>query len=309
MDKIKVLLLSIHYPFAIKNYFETALRKRADIDLITTGPFTGNWIPWMGGMSLPSKYSVPPTIPLPFAPNIGLVNYELVKAQLPKEWIPDIILTIDAGINWVYKPINGLVVTIGTDPHVLDYSHARSISDKFFNMQRVYMESSDIYLPYAYSPEFHYPDDTVSKDADAVLIGMPYENRVQWVNALRAKGVSVLFENGPVFNEARLLYNRGRIGLNWSSMLDMNARVFELMAMKLCPILNKVPDLSEFFVDGNHYIGFTNMQEAIDYSIWAKNHIKESQDIANAACLASKGHTYDARIAQVLMECGFGNEK
>lgn len=302
--KIKVLLLAIHYPFAIKNYFETAFRKRADVDLKTVGPFTGPHIPWMNGMTLPNKYVVPPTIPLPFPPNIGHINYELVQAQLPKEWNPDLVITIDAGINWVYKPTSGFVVSVGTDPHVLDYSHARSISDKFFNMQRVYMEPSDIYLPYAYSPDFHFPDDTVSKDADAVLIGMPYETRVQWVTKLRKRGVSVIFENGPVFDEARQLYNRGRIGLNWSSMMDLNARAFELPAMKLLPVMNTVPDLSEqeFY---NYCVTFSSLDEAIEKVVWSKEHLETSSGMAELAYQAVQGQTYDARVQQILKECGF----
>jgi|GEM_PF-1105662 len=305
VSKIKVLLLSIHYPFAIKSYFETAIKKRQDIDLITTGPFTGSWIPWMGGMSLPSKYSIPPTIPLPFRPNVGKVNYELVKSQLPKGWIPDIVLSIDAGINWTYKPTDGIVVTIGTDPHVLDYSYARSISDKFFNMQRVYMESSDIYLPYAYSPEYHYYDDAVSKDSDAVLIGMPYDNRVQLVNALRERKISVIFENGPVFDDARILYNRGKIGLNWSSMLDMNARVFEIMAMKMGLVTNNVPDLDEFFVGGVDYCRFSDLNEAVEqveYLLYNPNKAKEMAEKAYTKVLP---HTYDSRISQILKETKF----
>jgi hypothetical protein len=45
------------------------------------------------------KYAIPPTIPLPLPFNVGEVNYELVRAQLPENWLPDIVLTIDAGIH------------------------------------------------------------------------------------------------------------------------------------------------------------------------------------------------------------------
>lgn len=302
--KIKVLLLAIHYPFAIKNYFETALRKRADIDLKTVGPFTSRYIPWMGGMILPNKYAIAPTLPVPFPPNVGKINYEFVSAQLPKDWKPDLVITIDAGINWVYKPTSGYVVTVGTDPHVLNYEHARSISDKFFNMQRVYMEKSDIYLPYAYSPEFHYPDDTVSKDTDAVLIGMPYETRVQWVNKLRERGVSVIFENGPIFDEARQLYNRGRIGLNWSSMMDLNARAFELAAMKMGCVMNNVPDMNEFgFL--SHAQRFNTLGDAVEAVLIFKNNPEVCRNNAELIYQAVQGQTYDARVQQILQECGF----
>lgn len=305
VSKIKVLLLSIHYPLAMKSYFERALRRRDDVDLITCGPYTSTWIPWMGGMSLPPKYAVPPTIPLPFPPNIGSVNYEIVKSQLSQAWIPDIVLTIDAGIHWKYKPTDGVVVHVATDPHALNYDYQRTISDKFFNMQKVYSKDSDIFLPYAYDPTVHFHDNTVSKDSDAVLVGMPYEQRVRWVEELRRRGVSVLFENGPIFDEYRQLANRARIGLNWSSLQDMNARVFEIMAMGLLPVMNRVPDLGEFFQDGVHYLGFDEMEEAVSKVVWAKEHESDAKIRADQAHQAVKPHTYDARVEQILRECRF----
>lgn len=304
VPKIKVLCLSIWYPLAMSRYFEKALRHNSMLDVKTTGPYTASWIPWMSGMSLPPKYAIPPDIPLPLAPNVGSVNYELVAAQL-KDWKPDVVLCIDAGIQWKYKPTSGIVAHVATDPHVLNYDHQRSISDKFFNMQKCYSQKGDIYLPYAYSQYDHFPDDAVSKDTDAVLIGMPYENRVQWVKSLRERGVSVIFENGPVYDEARALYNRGRIGLNWSSMNDLNARAFELAAMRLCPVMNRVPDYIELFPDGTTCISFNDMKDAIENTLWAKKHPVESEAISQRAYDAVKHHTYDARVNQILAECGF----
>lgn len=320
-SKIKVLCLSIWYPMSISRYFEKALRHRDDVDLITTGPFSGSFIPWMGGMSLPEKYSISPDLPLPFSPNIGQVNYDLIRAQLPKEWIPDLIITIDAGICFKYKPFEGKVIHIATDPHCLEYTYQRTISDKFFNMQLCYSQKGDVYLPYAYSQYDHYPeyviDDSVpehdefrllksrEKDTDAVLIGMPYEQRVSWVNALRAKGISVIFENGPVFDEARALYNRGRIGLNWSSLNDLNARAFEIPAMKLAPVMNLVPDVGLFFEQGIHYEGFTELQGAIDAVLYLVEHPERARVMAEEAYKNIQGEHYDARIEFILKECGF----
>lgn len=305
MDKIKTLVLSLWYPLTISRYFEKALRHHPNLDVKTCGVYTGTWIPWMGGMNLLPKYAIPPDVPLPFAPNVGEVNYELVMSQL-KGWKPDLVFTIDAGIHWKYKPADGIVAHVATDPHVLNYDHQRSISDRFFNMQKVYSKPGDIYLPYAYSAYDHFPDDTVSKDVDAVLIGMPYPNRVQWVNALRERGVSVTFENGPVFDVARFLYNQGRVGLNWSSMKDLNARAFEIPAMGLYPVLNQVPDMKEFgFTDHCHI--FTDLNDAIDGVLWAKEHPDDAKHQADLAFEEMKTHTYDARVAQILKECNLEN--
>ncbi len=301
--KIKVLLLYIVYPMAIGTYFRKALEHRDDVDLKVAGIYTGEWIPWLGGMTLPKKYDNPPDIPLPFSVGVGSVNYDIVKVQLG-DWKPDIIINVDAGLHWKYKPADGWVVTVGTDPHVLNYDEPRSYSDAFFNMQACYSKQGDIYLPYAYSKYDHFPVDNSIKDTDAVLIGMPYENRVKWVERLRQKGVSVIFENGPVFDEARELYNRGRIGLSWSSMDDLIARVFELPAMKLAPVVNLVPDIARFFQD-KHYLGFTSLDEAVEKVLWLKEHPDKASEMAEEAYQNVIPHTYDVRVEQILKAGGF----
>lgn len=306
MSKIKVLLTYIVYPMAIATYFKKALEHRTDIELKVCGPYTGSWMPWLGGMNLPAKYAIPPDLSLPYSGNIGEYNYDMVKAQLG-EWTPDLILQIDAGLHFKYKPSDGMVVTVGTDPHVLNswYDTPRKYSDKFFNMQATYSKNGDIFLPYAYSIYDHYPQDSDEEKVDAVLIGMPYQTRVEWVNALKARGVSVIFENGPVFDEARAAYARGSIGLDWSSMDDLNARAFELPAMKLAPVLNLVPDIGRFFDQGVHYEGFTDLREAVERVVWLKENPLEREAMAEQAYYKVAGQTYDARIGQILKECEF----
>lgn len=304
MNKIKVLLSYIIYPMAIATYFRKALEHRDDVDLKVTGPFTGRWIPWNGGMTLEQKYAKAPDVPVPFGPDIREFNYEVVKAQLG-DWVPDLIIQIDAGMHFKYKPSSGMTVTVATDPHVLDYDVPRKYSDKFFNMQLWYSKMGDIYLPYCYSKYDHYPMPEVEKDLDAVIIGLQYPNREAWVNELRKRGVKVIAENGPVFDEARALYNRGKIGLSWSSMDDLIARAFELPAMKLAPVMNLVPDVGRFFEQGTHYAGFTNLDEAIERVTFLKDHPVVRAAMAEHAYQNVLPHTYDARVEQILKECGF----
>lgn len=310
-QKVKVLCLSLWYPLSMSRYFEDALRHNPNIDLKTTGVFTGSWIPWMSGMNLKEKYAKPVDIPLPFRPDVGKVSYDFVKAQLPQGWIPDIVLCVDAGITWEHKPSDGFVAHVGTDPHVLSdwYEHSRSFSDKFFNMQLCYKSEKDIYLPYAYSPRVHYPDvdkyDEYAKVTDAVLIGMPYENRIKWVDGLRKNNVSVIFENSPVFDEYRELANRARIGLNWSSMNDLNARFFETPAFGLAPVMNRVPDAHLFLDEGKDYIGFSNLNEAVEAVLYLKANPILTKEITTSAYNHIQGQTYDSRVQQILTECGF----
>lgn len=311
MAKIKVLLHSIWYPLAIASYFRKALKRNPNIDLRVMGIYTGSWIPWGGtGMNLSEKYAIPPDVTIPMKPGLNLkIAYEMIKPRIhPSDWQPDLILTIEGGANWTHRPTgSGIVVTVATDAHCVDYSHARSISDYFFNLHPCYSMQGDKLLSYAYDPDTHYPMSDVEKDTDAVLVGMPYPQRIEWVNKLRESGVSVIFENGPVFDEYRQLSNRATIGLNWASMDDTNARFFETLSMNLCLVTNITPDIARYgFEDGHHFLGFRTMDEAVEKVLWAKNHPEERKMIALAGYqkVTNENWTYDRLIQDILKEVG-----
>lgn len=305
MRKIRVLLTYLVYPLAMGTYFRKALEHNDRVDLRVAGTYTGSWIPWMGGMSLPQKYAIPPDYPLPITLQTNEYPYEALKVMM-RDWVPDIVIQVDAGFHAKHKPTDGMVVTVGTDPHVLNdwYDAPRKYSDRFFNMQKVYSKRGDIYLPYAYSKYDCYPSENPVKDLDAALVGMPYQQRVDWVNELRRKGVNVYMENGPVFEEAREIYNRAKIGLNWSSLDDLNCRAFELPAMKLYPIMNWVSDMGEFEFTKECGI-FRDLPTAVEEVMWAMEHPEEAKAQAELAYQKVLPHTYDARVEQILADCGF----
>lgn len=253
------------YPLTMAAYWKRAFQRRSDVDLKIVGSYTGAWIPWNGGMELMAKYAIPPDICLGGKEALNKWHdYNIVKMQLG-DWEPDLIVTVDAMCNWIARPdVRCPVVTIGTDAHCLNdyYTHARSVSDKFFNMHKFYMKPGDEYLPYAFDPTVHYWEPESEKTSDCVCIGMAYKHRTQLVDAVRATGASVIYENGPIFDEYREINNKANIGLNVASSQDLNARVFELMAMHLCPVINNVPDLKEFFTEGVDYVGFYTPEEA-----------------------------------------------
>lgn len=302
--KIRVLLMYIVYPMAIGTFFKNALMRRDDVDLIVCGPYTASWIPWQGGYNVPMKYAIPPTIPLPVAPNVGRVPYDAVRAKLPQNWVPDVVINIDAGITWTSKPNQGYAVGVGTDAHVLDYEHDRKISDKFFNMHPHYSKPGDYQLHYAYDPGIHFPL-FMDKEYDAALIGMPYESRNKLATALRNANVKLLYENGPVFDEYRELNSRAKVGLNWSSLDDLVARVFELMAMGLPPVINRVPDLPLFFEEGVHYLGFDKVDEAVSQVKYLLDNSAVRETIAENALRGVQPYTYDSLVDIILKEAGF----
>ena len=282
---------------AIGRYFEAALRRRDDIELITAGPYTGAAIPWGGGMTLPDKYATPPDIPLPLAPNAPIAY---IEAQLGQQI--DVWLQIDAGFHFAGRPRSGVNVIVGTDPHVLNYDQQRSFADVFYCMQKCYSKPGDRYLPYAYDPIWHAPEAGAERLFDVCLIGLHYENRNRLVNRLRAAGVKVYYDLGPSFDEARTIYNQAPIGLNWSSKNDLTARVFELLGMRRLAIVNIVPDLPLFFKDGVDLVVFSHLEEAVGKTLDYLSVPAKAEAIAAQGHKTVAPHTWDNRVSQILSE-------
>ena len=302
---MNVVLTGIFYPLAILRYFEAALRRRPGVSLFTAGPYTGAWIPWNGSMNLPPKYAVSPDLPLPQAAINQPLPVAFVEGRLP--WTPDVWIQVDAGWRLHGRPHAGLNFVVGTDPHVLDYDPARRWADAFYCMQACYAKPGDCYLPYAYDPIWHAPEDQPRR-YDACLLGLHYEQRDRWVAALRARGLNVCYDLGPVFAEARALYNQSPVGLDWSSLKDLNARVFELLGMRRLAVVNRVPDLATFFQDGRDLVVFDTLDEAVEKTLYYHDHPDEAAIIADQGYQAVQPHTWDARVAQILREVPEGED-
>lgn len=304
MDRIKIAFGYLAYPFTIANYFIRALQRRNDIEIFTFGPFTGQSIPWNGNMTIPMKY--PNHVDLPLPRGMDRVSWTNIKHRLP--WKPDLIINVDAGFHLTSKPDVPYYV-VATDPHVLSpwYESVRPLADKFFNMQGTpYIQDKDVWLPYALDPTVHYPLST-NQEYDCSIIGLHYPVRDEWVSRLQSKGVKINYRIGDIYDEYREENNKAWIGLNWSSLQDVTARVFEIMAMRLVPVINRLPGLDELgFEDGRHYLGFSNMDEAVEKVLWAKNNPDFAKQIALEAYQFVHNHdmTYDNRIRQILSEFG-----
>lgn len=303
MNKKKIVFAYLAYPFCIASYFRHALEKRPDVELFTVGAYTGDSIPWGNGMRLPQKYVKMVNLPLP--PNLQKPTWKTVADRLP--WTPDLVLCVDANFHFYDKP-DAPYAVVGTDPHVLNnwYDEVRPKANKFFNMQRAYLKEGDIWLPYACSPDHHYAMSDVEKDFDASLIGLHYEQRNALVSALRNKGYKVLYDLGLVFDDYRAQNNRATVGLNWSSLQDINARTFEIMAMGQVPVINRLPHLDELgFRENTQYLGFDSLPEAVEKVEWALANPEFAQAIALSAYnMVHEKHTYELRVQQIFDEMG-----
>lgn len=324
-NKIKIAFGYLAYPFTLANYYRRALERRHDVELFTFGAFTGQHIPWNGGMEIPMKYFNHVDLPLP----VGMNNPSTVYAfgqELP--WTPDLIINVDAGFHFSDKPKVPYVV-VGTDPHVLQswYDEVRPKADIFYSMQTSYIREGDRFLPYAFDPWCHYPEQPPTilekyldgfggveliqhkpeREYDCSLIGLHYPHRDEWVSRLRAKGITVNYRIGDIYDEYREENNKAWIGLNWSSLQDVTARVFEICAMKLVPVLNRLPGLDKLgFEEGRHYLGFSTMEEAVEKVLWAKNNRPFAEQIALNAYnfVHEKDYTYDANVRTILKDVG-----
>ena len=303
MNKKRILFAYLAYPFTIANYFRHALEKRPDVELFTVGAYTGDYIPWANGMRLPAKYVKDVDLKLPA--QIKTPSWEMVEKKLQGQF--DLVINVDAGFHFSTKP-NIPYAVVATDPHVLEqwYGAVHPIADHFFNMQYFYAKDGDVILPYACSPDHHYAMSNVGKEYDASLVGLHYENRTKLVEALRHKGYKVLYDIGLVWDEYRLENNKATIGLNWSSLQDINARTLEMMAMRQVPVINRLPHLQEFgFEENRHYLGFDTVQEAVEKVEWALKNPEQANTIANVAHnLVHERHTYEQRIDKIFETVG-----
>lgn len=300
MSKIKVVISYLAFPMTMANWFIRAFQRRDDVELFTVGPFYGNYIPWQFGMTLPDKYVYTPNLPLSQDVHSG-VSVKIVEPHLP--WTPDLWIQIDSNFHFSDKPKAGVVALIQPDPHVLDYTVPISYSDISFSMQSNYMKPGDIYLPYAFDPILHFPQD-LPKENDGCLIGLHYENRNLLVYRLRQRGFKVHYSIGEIYDEYAKIYNQSKVALSWSTLADLPARVWEGMGMGLPVLTNKVPDLSNFFVDGEHYVGFDNVNEAEKkFALLMADDDMREEIGQNAYRKVKEFHTYDQRINSILEYC------
>ena len=302
-NRLHVVISALLFPLTMAEYFVRAFLRRDDIDLFLAGPFSNTYIPWNGGMQIDAKYVRTPNLALPYPPISNDPTF--IEKNLP--WKPDLWIQFDASYHLSRRPNAVVSVAVGTDPHVLDYDFLRSACDKFFCMQKSYMKTRDIYLPYAYDPVLHKNLPDMVKNYDVCLCGLHYEQRSALIQALQAEGISAYYGIGKVYEEYVEIYNQSRVALNWSSSNDLNARTFEAFGMQIPLVTNRISDLELLFHEGEHYLGFDTVSQAVDRVKEALHGLGQANLMASYAYEeVKKKHTYDIRVQQILEECGYG---
>lgn len=302
MNKIKVVVSTIHFPLTMARYFINAFSRREDVSLYTVGPFTGNWIPWNNGMTLEQKYVLTPDFPLPKESIAQKVPVGLLERQIAIK--PDLWIDIDAGWR-VFGHPECPSFQIQTDPHVLKQqykaAHVANRYDIRYCMQTPYIEEGEVWLPYGYDPTIHYPEDVDIYKQDVCLIGLQYEHRNQLIRSLNSKGITCKTGIGIVYDEYRHAYNESRIALSWSSLQDTPARVYEAFGMKVPLVANRTPDLMMLFKEDEDFVGFSSLDEAVVKVSWVLNNYDTALKMAeNVYNKVSANHTWDKRVERIL---------
>lgn len=304
--KLVVVLSSICFPITMARFFWEAFERREDCEVHMVGPYFGNWIPWNNGITIDWKYIKIPDIALPKEASRTHIHPQMVMDRLPKDI--DLFLQIDAGWHFSTRPPGQIAALVETDPHVLKrhYDLPKSYSDFTFCMQTPYMEDKEVFLPYALDQVHFYPEERPMVH-DAALIGLHYEQRTNLVNRLRQRKHDVYYDIGVVYDDYRKKYNESKVALCWSSLQDLPVRVWEAMGMARPLVVNRnIPDLNNIFVEGEHFLGFDTVDEAVRQVECFLNDPELSDRVrwnAYRKVTANNAHTWDARVEEILRTC------
>jgi hypothetical protein len=287
---MKILMHFRHFPVAMGRFIHWGLQDLGH-EVYTVGPYSAGRIPW-GDFYYPD-YKFPPNFSLQES------NVSVTEVLKKIDFKPDAILQAGDSIWMEGKaPIPNFV--LATDPHVVDYEPRREFADRVFSMQKHYAQPNDIYIPYAYAPYIHKVTGDKEK-YDVVLCGLQYEHRLQAIEAMRAKNLSVFNSLGLVYEDYTKAYNKGKIAFVYSSKEDLPARFWEGLAMRRMVLVNRVPDLNEFnFKEDEDYVGFSSIEEAVEKAVYYAKHDRLRIKIAESGYKKVKPHTYAERARRII---------
>lgn len=262
---MRLVLSTAWFPVCVGVYLLRAAR-RAGHDVMTVGP---SWhrMPWPDADPTTdwSEFVVTPDI---LFDERGWVH---TTTENPWERLGRAELWIDVHGGWFWQCDTGRVrrVLVATDPHVpaksWSYEPLRPLVDRVFVMQRAQCRDGDVWLPYAYDPEWHRDPGDVAEDHDVCMIGAAYPERDEIAAYLRAEGVRVLGPGrgpiGPAY--ARELCHAPLCAV-WPMADDIPARVFEALACRRAVVTTCVPGMQELCLPAGTANGIGRLGPGLD---------------------------------------------
>lgn len=290
---MKILIHGRAFPVAMWRWFDWAFRDLGH-EVFSVGPHQGGYIPWDGGMTFVT-HIFPPDHETPE------VDYPIKSLLEEIDFTPDVIIQA-ADTIYLTGKAPCLNVILKTDPHAVDYHPRLRYADHVFNMQDHYILPGETWIPYAYYKPLHKIMSQKRKlKHDVVFSGLQYDHRKEALEGMKKAGLNVLTTLGLIYEDYVEAYNGGLIAFNWSSKNDLPARFWEGLAMKRLMLTNIVPDMDKLgFKDGIHYVGFENVNDAVEKAKHYVEHPDEAMKIARAGYQRVKPHTYKARAQKMV---------
>ena len=112
------------------------------------------------------------------------------------------------------------------------------------------------------------------------------------------------------FHEAAAIFNQSKIVFNVSSRKELNMRHFEALGTGSFLLTDNIPVEENVFKEGEHFIGYDNMDDMIDKAKYYLAHDEERERIATQGYVeAVMNHTYMHRVLAVLDTMGIAYDR
>ena len=297
--KMKILVACIHYSVSSGRYITRALR-RLGHEVRTIGPAPGRMI-W--GFEVEAKWEWKPDY------ESDLKQWPTMDIVMNRQdgWQPELIITADSAFTITGHTNQVPHILWGMDNHVRDYwPREMKFKEMFFahSWGHRINEPNAHWFPPCYDPQAHIDLDFPIRDIDVCMIGYPYQERVEIMNAMKEAGLNTFSSIGALWDEYNLIYNRAKIALVKSSHGDLTQRFFENMAQGCCVLADEVQDARKLgFIPGIHYMQYKSVAGAVDKAQYLLQSGKWIE-IAKCGQTFAAPHTWDARAQVILKVAG-----
>ena len=244
-------------------------------------------------------------------------NLDLIESD-------DIFFFIDPAPDWPIgmEKIRCLAIAYLIDVHQ-GVGHRISLSkffDRIFIAQVDYLQAFSsnmfnlpVWIPLACDPTL-YKNNYQVRDIDLSFIGA-----LGAPKSYRNKVLTKIFEIYPHSFEGKFIspfemgkkYSRSKIVFNISINGDLNMRFFEALGSGALLITDRIQNgLSNLFVEGEHYVGYSSANEALEKIKFYLENDDARLKIAKAGQkLALKSHTYNNRWDAISLEMEMMGDK
>jgi spore maturation protein CgeB len=236
--------------------------------------------------------------------------------------------------SWMPPKDGGKTIYVVSDAHLDNGYRLQKAAgfDYVFVNQKYYLDEfkkvnpNTFYLPHAAEPKA-YPASRhfVIPKYDLCFIGHIQENhKDNGINVSRLEVLDHMFKEFPnfyfgtrvpqwpskhMFEHAALIFGQSRIVFNISVGNDVNMRFFETLSAGGFLLTNRILELKSLeergLIDGEHYVSYSSLEEAVGKAKYYIEHDEERRAIAKAGHKAFKeGHTYKHRVQEILTKVG-----